>query len=461
MTSGPEQHVHPAARIVGACRRHPRLSLLVAGLAVAAATATGYLAATMSQPAPAPVVEGVAPVHKDKPRDRVVWRDATGTIYSAKVAVGRFDDFLRQQHDTIETARTESRQEATAEIAAALKPVFAEMTARVPAYADWYFGYTTKYELMANALLPAIDHLSRHLASFTGEAPPEEESLVQAIGAYMAEYLAEQYAERVVRPRETEIRLRAAFDKSYGELQARWAPIVTEQRAAIHAFIQQQAGSAERLSPGQLSPDQAAGLKLDWDASRAEGAAMHKEVLTEESFRRGLLSLTLMTPRGAKAPETPDIKPHTTEEADEISHVIVSLFDKVVGPIVSQMGDLAIGIFAGGAASGTTIGMGFMGIGPMGLATGLGPSAVTTSLATAVPIGGAIGLATTVVAEMLSNRLEKALGRGEFEENIRQTVDATENAVETKMIAVLHEHIAAWYADAVDPVAITSPIAIK
>jgi len=94
------------------------------------------------------------------------------------------------------------------------------------------------------------------------------------------------------------------------------------------------------------------------------------------------------------------------------------------------------------------------GFGPMILATGLGPRGVATGLATAVPIGGAIGLAATVVAEMLSNRLEAALTRDEFEENIRQTVGATENAVETKMISFLHAHIAAWYADAVNPVAV-------
>jgi hypothetical protein len=33
-------------------------------------------------------------------------------------------------------------------------------------------------------------------------------------------------------------------------------------------------------------------------------------------------------------------------------------------------------------------------------------------------------------------------------------VDATENAIETGMIAVLHEHIEAWYADIVNPVAV-------
>jgi CRISPR/Cas system CMR subunit Cmr4 (Cas7 group RAMP superfamily) len=99
------------------------------------------------------------------------------------------------------------------------------------------------------------------------------------------------------------------------------------------------------------------------------------------------------------------------------------------------MSDLAIGVFAASAASGTTVG--FVGA----------PAALATGVVAAVPIGAAIGLVATVAAEMLSNRLEESLNRAEFEENLRQTVDATENALETGMIAILHEHVEAWYAD--------------
>ena len=447
MTSAPEQHVDPAARIIGACRTHPALNLLVAGLAVAAATAVGYVgSAAVAQPTTAPTIERGSPEHDAKPRDTLIWRDETGAVYRAQVGGGRFEDFLRQQHEALEAARTEARNRTAAEIVAAVKPVFAEMTARVPAYANWYFGYTTKYELMAHAIVPALDYLSRSLAG----DPTEQKSLVEAMGVHMTAYLEEQYAERVVRPRETEIRLQAAFQNSFDGLRARWTQMVAEQRGAMRAFIRQQAGSVERLSADQT---EAAGLKLDWDGSTAGGPAMHKDRSIEESFRRGLLSLRLTSPKTVKPQDEPDIADNA-KDSDEITHVIVNLFDKVVGPVVSQMGDLAIGIFAGGAASGTTLGIGMAGIGPMGLATGIGPTGVATGLVTAVPIGGAIGLATTVVAEMLSNRLEAALSRDEFEENVRQTVDATENSVETKMISVLHAHIAASYADAVNPVAI-------
>jgi hypothetical protein len=448
MTTGSGQRVFRLARITAMCRAHPGLALVAAVLALATAAATGYIArANTAQPAteaaPIPGVEaGIAPgtaPGETKARDTVVWRDEAGAVYRAKVAGGRFDEFLRQRKGPIETARTESRDQAAAEIAAALKPVFAVMRARVPKYADWYFGYTTKYELMAHALLPAIDYLGRRLDLVSDQEPRRRESLVQLMGAHMVAYLEEQYAERVVRPRQAEIRLQAAFDKSYGVLHARWARIVAEQRAALRAFIKEATGSAERLPA-----DQTADLKLDWDASRDGGSAMHKEGMIDQSFRRGLLSLRLTIAKSATTPAPPDISENTAKETDEITHVIVNLFDKVAGPVVSQMGDLAIGIVAGSAASGTTVGFGMAGT----------PMVVASGVASAVPIGAAIGLATTVVAEVLSNRLEESLSRVEFEENIRQTVDATENAVETKMISVLDAHVEAWYADIADPIAV-------
>jgi molecular chaperone DnaK (HSP70) len=62
-----------------------------------------------------------------------------------------------------------------------------------------------------------------------------------------------------------------------------------------------------------------------------------------------------------------------------------------------------------------------------------------------------IGFATTIVAEMITNRLQASLTRQEFEDTLRQSVDATENAAETAMIAVLHQQIEAWYADISPP----------
>src|SRR4029077_21049998 len=122
--------------------------LIVAVLVVAAAMATGYIIpANLSQPAPtstagAPIIKpiitpGITPSSAEneaEARDTVVWRDEAGAIYRAKVGGGRFDQFLRRRKGAIEAARRELRDRAATEIRAALKPVFAAMSARVPAY---------------------------------------------------------------------------------------------------------------------------------------------------------------------------------------------------------------------------------------------------------------------------------------------------------------------------------------
>jgi hypothetical protein len=357
---------------------------------------------------------------------------------------------LRQWHADLEAARTESRNQVAAEMLAVLKPVFADMRARVPGYADWYFGYVTKYELMAYALVPAIDHLGRKLDFFSEQNPRQRESVVQSMSAYLTTVLDQQYAREGVQPHQAEVLLQAAFDNSYGKVRARWAGIIAEQRGAMRAFIRAQGGSAETLSA-----DQAAGLHLDWDGTRSDASAMHAENVIFLSFRGGLLSVRMTIPKSARAHAESELGDNAVEKVGDVNHVIMDVFDRVVGSTVSQIGDLAAGILAGSVASGLIEWEMAGGVGPAAGAGTVGaPAVAAASLATAVPIGAAIGLAATVVAEILSNRMEEALDRTEFEENIRQTVDAMETSVETKMISVLDEHVEASYVDIAYPVAV-------
>ena len=373
MTTRPEQRFFPAARIITLCRAHPVLVLAVALFALAAAVTAGYiLHATRAPPAPAatagapPIGPGTAsrPAESDaKIRDTVAWRDEAGAIYRAKLGDGRFDEFLRQRNAAIETARSASRDQAGAEILAALKPVFAEMKERVPGYADWYFRYLTRYELMGHAILPAIEYLGRSLYFIS----PPDKNLIQTVGPYVVAYLDQQYAERVVRPRDAEIRLRAAFEKSHDALAARWGRIIDDEHRAMREFIKEHAGSAERLSA-----DQAAGLELDWDGSREHGSNRHDEGLVDQSFQRGSVSVTLKVPKSAKASGQPDNSGDAPKEADEVTRVIVNLFDRLAVPVVSQMSDMALGVIVGSAAGGSTVGSGMgTGIGG-GIGSGIG-----------------------------------------------------------------------------------------
>jgi hypothetical protein len=115
-----------------------------------------------------------------------------------------------------------------------------------------------------------------------------------------------------------------------------------------------------------------------------------------------------MTPKSATATAQPDISEKTPEEADEISHVIVNLFDKLIGPMVSQMGDLTIGVLAGGAA----------GEDHRRVRHGRPVRRRRDRPRDRGPSWRRNRPHCTVVAEMLSNRLEESLNRTEFEEGL-------------------------------------------
>src|SRR5204863_7254779 len=105
--------------------------------------------------------------------DSSAWRGGTGTVFRAEIDPRELEGFLQARRKALEAVRTETREQASAEILAVLKPVFADMKERVPSYADWYSSYATTYELVAQGLLAALDYLGRSLDIFS----PQPESL--------------------------------------------------------------------------------------------------------------------------------------------------------------------------------------------------------------------------------------------------------------------------------------------
>jgi hypothetical protein len=434
MIPGTEKRAPPAERLAAWCRVHAT-PVTLAALA-AAAVIGGYVALG---PRPGPNVAPIgtappAPVASATARDSVFWHDETGVVFRAKVDAREFGQFLRARREALDAARSETREQASAEILAALRPVFADMKDRVPGYADWYSSYATSYELVAQGLLAAVEYLGRSLDIFSSQ----QESLYAVMATRLVEYLQDQYADQVVRPQATQVRLQTAFDTSYAKLRAYWERLIADQRQAMRQFIQQAAGTPQRLSP-----EQAAGATIDWDGQRDARAVMHEDVSVEQGFRRGLLTVRLKLPPAGRAPEELDTRDTSRADSDKIRGTIVAMFDKLVGTVVSQMGSLALGIFAGGTAGGS-VGLG------LGMPAIPG-AAVSSGIATTIPIGAVIGFATTIVAEMISNRVQASLTRQAFEDTLQQSVDATENAAETAMIAVLHQQIEAWYADISPP----------
>ena len=167
-----------------------------------------------------------------------------------------FGQFLRARREALDAARSETREQASAEILAALRPVFADMKDRVPGYADWYSSYATTYELVAQGLLAAVEYLGRSLDIFSSL----QESLYAVMATRLVEYLQDQYADQVVRPQATQVRLQTAFDTSYAKLRAYWERLIADKREAMRQLNQQTHGPQRRLYPAQAAAPPSTGM---------------------------------------------------------------------------------------------------------------------------------------------------------------------------------------------------------
>lgn len=219
---------------------------------------------------------------------------------SAAQGSARADSLAEEEARSLAAARRELRAEAARSVRAALDPVFAAMKARIPAYADWYYSYPTKYLLMAHAFVAATDYTAASLV----HGGPSAAGLVAAIKAHLSAYMDAQYRARVVRPQATEASLAAAFAQADRALARRWA----------------------RLRPGG---DGAGG---------ASPAAWAPRLAAEPGIGAA---------RGDK---------------DRFTGVVVGLFSELAAPVAAEAQSLALSLATGGAAAAAPPAAGILGL---------------------------------------------------------------------------------------------------
>jgi hypothetical protein len=350
------------------------------------------------------------PARSPSSRNDVVWRQVDGTVYHARIDGARLAQFLEECHESTKKAREEGHALIRAGLPPLLDPIFSEIAARVPSYADWYYRYDTRYVLMAQALIPAVTQL----VGSPADALHRRDAFTQAVIDHVTGYLQEQYGDRVLHPGATASAIQAAIDQTMTALEIGWLREVDWQRTRMQTLIKA-AGPAEPLST------EAAGRQpIDWDGREIQASVLHQHQAVPQQFRRGLLTVTFAIPEDVSGLPS-GIHEHQIAEdnTDEISHVILNLFGKVADPIASAVGNVAIGVVAGGFAAG---------------ASAAPPAAVL------------IGFGVTVGSEMISNRLEESLTREDFERSLRDSIDKTRQDVEATIIAAFDRHIDQWVA---------------
>ena len=375
----------------------------------------------------------------DEPNSQITleWRDDTGNIHAATIEKSKITTFLAQQSAAVAKQRDVMHTVVAGKLGEEIKATFDVIRNRVPHYADWYFGYWTKYVLMSQALRAALTHATMNMKYSESRGPALD--LAHAVAGSLTEYLKRQFAVRVLVPTWSEGQIEASFARAMVTVHEKWAPFLDNQDRQLVEFVEREA------TPIDMSTIAASGRADRPPPPPLLGSGHHQDVFDVFAFRSGMIKVAVPRPRATLKGPIPDqeAKGETEEGQDKITGVIVNLFSAVVDPIAARGGDLVVSIAAGGLAGAVGSNMGLAGV--AGGAAGAAAVAPITAV-----IGGLVSMSTDFAA----SKFEERLTRPSFEKSITDIVDSIETSVDKTLISVLDEHIDAWYSDVMADTAI-------
>lgn len=389
-----------------------------------------WLGGTASLPGMASRAHAAAPPETPEQQVTLAWEDADGQTRAGTIAKDKLEAFVERQSDAVARERYQARIEATDQLDSEMKAIFAVIRHRVPHYADWYYRYPTKYVLMSRALRIGLQHVVQDQS-----AQPHPSDFIHTIETKLSEYLQREFARQVLLPAWTEEQVETAYSKMLEKVRARWGAFDKNQKKQLAEFLQQQAkpvAAATAIGAGRSDrPPPPPMLE----------AQRHEEVKDVYAFRQGLLQIKVQRPRMAPSTSAPAAKEgeeDANEGQDKVAQAILDLFNAIVTPVASRVGDLVIGVTAGGVAGAMAGGSTLQMAGMAGAATGA---------ATVAPVAAVFGGLVTIGTDFAASKFEERLTRPSFEENITQIVITTEDSVEKTLIGLLDQHLDALQSD--------------
>ena len=264
-----------------AIARHARtlsIGYRFSGRTVVAATAAGALGAaiTVRQLLKQPLKEGG---HIDGSRAqialqpqatrvvRVLYHDKAGTPKLARLDERQFTAEAERQLTELEQCRGALLAGGSSTLHRLLDETFAECQGpdRVQAFASWYYAYKTTHELMRVALTAA--------AATAVDIGVDAKSAREAASEAVAAAVLEKYAANVLRPAQTEPKLRQAFDRAAATVRS--DVLHTIGRVHAKALPLLEAHTSHVLDASSRSHDLAR-LDVDWRYARGTAAGIDR-----------------------------------------------------------------------------------------------------------------------------------------------------------------------------------------
>ena len=293
---------------------------------------------------------------------RVLYVDKEGIPKLARLDEAAFTAEAEKRATELEQCRNPLLAASSSILHRLLDEAFAECQGpdRIKAFATWYYGYTTTYELMRVAMTAGAAAL------------PTSQSSREAASEAVAKAVLEKYSAIVLRPAQTEPALRRVFERAAASSRQDVLQTIGRLHAQSLPLLQKH---TTHLTDGEAS----AKLDVDWRFARGTAAGIDlahtrpNELMSVAMVTGGAVVGKVAASGAGKAAATAATK---------------AMAGKLAAPFVAKVG------------------------------SAIAPAAASAGAATAGPVGVVVGAGIGLAVDYaLAKGLELA-GRGDFEKDV-------------------------------------------
>ena len=285
-------------------------------------------------------------------------------------------------------------------------PLEAAAHGRAPLYADWYFAWSTTYQLLYEAAKSTLQHALE----------PRVLSLQASVAADVGAYIRRHYEEDVLEPEINDALLRQAFTRVYRRAHGKYLSAIAELDHSFQRFV---AERTTHLEGGE--GDIAATIVVDWNSQlrKLKLSNHEKGSLGAVAGATGVAALAVI---GAKSSALPVAAKAVSGGASKASSALLAkLSTRLAAPVAGKA--VASTTSAGtGAAAGTAIGG---------------------------PLGGAVGALTGIGFGLAVNKTVELVERPEFEADVHRAVAATYGEWRETVERSLQDAVGIWFGDTI------------
>jgi hypothetical protein len=328
------------------------------------------------------------------------WDDDQGGRRRAAVDSRHYNEYAASQRGTIAQDQQRVLDTAAQALHASTRPIFADVEARVPYYANWVFDWWTSWILLGRAF------------GWTWHALTDGPVLAfpDRVQARLVAAIQQQFNALVLDPTTTEPKLKSAIDRARAAAYDALLPRCRAYRDGLSDFIRREARRVERFDPVRgWVPDAA------WDPGKAAFRPVCPAVdAGGETGIRPELEASLMAMSSGGPVDEVILRMARPFATKLISFVVLPIIvTALIGGIVLPLFGLLPNIISG----------------------------VVTGIITGAAGALIIGFSASASVDWLLNRTDEALSRPQFESDVRSAVVSAEVDFESKVLAVRRQSL--------------------